>query len=420
MRLHYALAAPRSEGQAPRVSEENGIAACARQIVAVRRLTLTDFRGYAAARLTVEALPVVLTGPNGAGKTNLLEALSFLAPGRGLRHARLGEIDRRTRTGDGAMGEPAGGCWAIHATVATQAGPVEIGTGREGPVSGMRDGAETGEKRIVRIDGAPAKNQAMLGRHMTLVWLTPSMDRLFTDGGTARRRFLDRLVYGFDPEHAARLSAYDQAMRERARLLRDGPHDRVWLGALEETMAANGIAIAAARMDMTARLDQACAERQGPFPAARLALDGEIESLLARLPALGAEDEFRTRLAALRRQDGETGTTSLGPHRSDLIVRRAVTLVKAAEGSTGEQKALLIAILLAHARLQTQIKGMTPVLLLDEVAAHLDRTRRQALFGELTALGAQAWLTGTDAELFADLRGQAQFFAVAGGTLAPG
>jgi DNA replication and repair protein RecF len=379
--------------------------------VCVRRLVLTDFRGYGAARLQVSAAPVALFGPNGAGKTNLLEALSFLAPGRGLRRSQLGEIDRRRRTPEGGLGEPAGGAWAIHASLQTPDGTLEVGTGRET--------SEASERRILLVDGEPAKSQAALARHLGVVWLTPAMDRLFVEGGSVRRRFLDRLVYGFDAEHAQRVSAYEQAMRERARLLRDGPMDASWLAALEETMAATGIAIAAARREAVARLDQASAEAIGPFPAARLALAGEIEALLERLPALGAEDEVRTRLKELRRQDGESGVTALGPHRSDLSVRHAATGMPASEGSTGEQKALLISIVLAHARLQSALKGRAPLLLLDEVAAHLDPVRRSALFGEILHLGAQAWLTGTDVALFEGLRGHAQFFSVADAALAP-
>jgi DNA replication and repair protein RecF len=383
----------------------------ARRAVAVRRLVLTDFRGYAGARLALSAAPVVLYGPNGAGKTNLLEALSFLAPGRGLRRARLGEIDRRCRSPEGALeNTAAGGAWAVHASLETSEGAVEIGTGR--------DPADGSERRLISLDGEAARSQAMLARHLGLVWLVPAMDRLFVEGGSPRRRFLDRLVYGFDAEHAQRLGAYEQAMRERARLLRDGPMDRSWLAALEETMAATGVAVAAARREAVLRLDRACAEAVGPFPAARLALAGELDTLLESQPALAVEDHMRARLEALRRQDAESGTTALGPHRSDLRVRHAVTGMPAAEGSTGEQKALLIAIVLAHARLQAALRGRAPLLLLDEVAAHLDPARRAALFGELAALGAQAWLTGTDAELFEGLRGRAQFFAVVDATLA--
>ncbi|HZB93070.1 MAG TPA: DNA replication/repair protein RecF [Stellaceae bacterium] len=373
---------------------------------AVTRLALTDFRSYASARLSADERPVVLTGPNGAGKTNLLEAISFLAPGRGMRRAKLAEIDRRA-----APSGPAG-AWTVAATVATPQGPVQIGTGRDAE-------SESGERRLLRIDGATAKSQTVLAEHLSLVWLTPQMDRLFQEGSAPRRRFLDRLVYGFDPAHAARVGGYEQAMRERARLLRDGPADPAWLSALEQRMAEHGIAVAAARREVTARLDGACRTAAGPFPAARLALTGEVEGWLEAKPALAAEEELRFRLGAARRIDGESGTTTIGPHRGDLAVSHAGTGRPAAQCSTGEQKALLISVLLAQARLQRALRGMAPVMLLDEVTAHLDGRRRAALFDEITGLGAQAWLTGTDPGLFAELAPSAQFFGVADGQIAP-
>ena len=372
---------------------------------------LTDFRGYASLRLMVDERPVVLTGPNGAGKTNLLEAISFLAPGRGLRRARLADIDRRVPPARPSDAAP--GAWAIAATVAAPRGPVQIGTGRDAA-------SDTGERRLLRVDGVPAKSQAALAEHVSLVWLTPQMDRLFQEGSAARRRFLDRLVYGFDPEHAARVGAYEQAMRERARLLRDGPRDPAWLAALEERMAEHGIAIAAARRDVTARLDAVAGEPHGPFPGAKLGLAGGIDEWLDSMPALAAEDEFRRRLAAARRVDGESGTTTVGPHRGDFSVRHAGSGMTAAECSTGEQKALLIAVLLAQARLQAELRGTVPVMLMDEVTAHLDAERRAALFGAFDELDAQAWLTGTDPALFAEMKGTAQFFGVADATIAPG
>jgi DNA replication and repair protein RecF len=370
---------------------------------AVTRLLLSDFRGYAALRLEVADGPVVLTGPNGAGKTNLLEAISFLAPGRGLRRARLRDIDRR------AAGA---GAWALSAGIVTPRGAVQIGTGRDAA-------SESGERRLVRIDGAAAKSQAVLAQHLHLVWLTPQMDRLFLEGSSGRRRFLDRLVLGFDAGHAARLGAYERALTERARLLRDGPADAAWLGALEDGLAADGIAIAAARRDMVARLDEACAGAAGPFPQARLALEGEVEAWLATLPALAAEDELRRRLRDGRRGDAEAGVTLVGPHRADLAVTHLGTGMPAGLCSTGEQKALLIAILLAHARLRAASSGAPPILLLDEVAAHLDERRRDALFAALEALGAQAWLTGTEARLFAGLADTGQFFTIADAEIRP-
>ena len=398
-----SLAMLAERGPAPHME---GVAPAAPARPAVIRLVLTDFRSYASVRLAADERPAVLTGPNGAGKTNLLEALSFLAPGRGMRRAKLAEIDRRP--------SPAGpgGAWTIAATVATPRGPVQIGTGRDAQ-------SESGERRLLRIDGAAAKSQAALAEHLSLVWLTPQMDRLFLEGSAPRRRFLDRLVYGFDPAHAARVGAYEQAMRERARLLRDGPADPAWLAALEQRMAEHGVAVAAARREVAARLDAACRDARGPFPAARLALTGEVEQRLETAPALAAEEELRGRLAASRRIDGESGATAVGPHRGDLAVSHAGTGRTAAQCSTGEQKALLIAVLLAQARLLRQLSGIAPVMLLDEVTAHLDGERRAALFEEIAGLGVQAWLTGTEPGLFAGLERTAQFFGVDDGTIAP-
>ena len=364
------------------------------------RLVLTDFRCYAEARITVASAPVVLTGPNGAGKTNLLEAVSFLSPGRGLRRAKLSEIDRR-----------GGGSWALSMEMSTADGPVQIGTGRDGK-------SESGERRLVRIDGAPAKSQTELARLTSLIWLTPQMDRLFSESASARRRFLDRLVLGFDPEHATRLGSYERAMRDRSRLLRDGTGDAAWLGALEEEMAAHGVALAAARAHCVMRLDRACAEARGPFPQAHLVIEGEVEALLEKMPALAVEDEVRRRLAAHRRIDADSGVTSFGPHRADLAVVHVGNGMPAALCSTGEQKALLLAILLAQARLIAAQCGHAPIMLLDEVAAHLDAERRAALYQEILGLKAQAWLTGTDAALFSPLRQNAQFFAVADARIA--
>src|SRR5436190_6630456 len=281
--------------------------------VGVTRLVLTDFRNYRSTRLDLDAgprgLPVVLTGPNGAGKTNLLEAVSFLSPGRGLRRARLGEIDRRP-----SAIEPGSSGWAVAATIAIGQRPVRIGTGRE---------PDGGERRVIRIDGDPARNQAALAECLGVLWLTPQMDRLFVEGPGARRRFLDRLVLGLDPAHAARVAAYEQAMRERARLLRDGPSDPAWLSALEDVMAQQGVAVAAGRRDAIERLDQVCAEAGGVFPRARLQLIGVVEDWLGRMPALEAEETFKAALAANRGADAAAGGAVLGPHRSVLAVTDA-------------------------------------------------------------------------------------------------
>ncbi|MEI7607707.1 MAG: DNA replication/repair protein RecF [Rhodospirillaceae bacterium] len=367
---------------------------------AVLRLTLTRFRNYRSARLETGPEPVVLTGSNGAGKTNLLEALSFLSPGRGLRRARLDEVELT------AHDAPPEG-WAVAAGLSNG---VEIGTGSV-PGGGR-------ERRQVRIDGHTAKGQTALADHLSVLWLTPQMDRLFLEGSSGRRRFLDRLAFGFDPAHAGRLSRYEHAMRERARLLREGRRDSGWLAALEDQMATGGVAVAAARREVAARLSAACAAGIGPFPRAELAVAGLLEDRLADRPALPVEDEFRHRLRDSRRLDAETGATTLGPHRSDFQVRwrKADGPPLAAEScSTGEQKALLLAIVLANARLLAERPAGPPLLLLDEVAAHLDEARRAALFDEILALGGQAWLTGTDDALFVPLKDRARFISVADG-----
>ncbi|MEN2987804.1 DNA replication/repair protein RecF [Tistrella sp. BH-R2-4] len=380
-------------------------------VPALTRLVLTGFRNYAGLRLALDPRPVVLTGANGAGKTNLLEAVSMLAPGRGLRGARLADMDRLAEPG--LQGEPGlqvepgrmGAGWAVAATVRTGDGPVEAGTGLVG-------GGVERERRVVRIDGRNA-SAAELGRRWSVLWVTPLMDRLFIDSAGNRRRFFDRLVYGLDPDHAGRIAAYEQAMRERARLLRDGRRDPAWLGALEATMAAKGVAIAAARLGFMRQLKAVLAAGDGAFPRARIAIEGEVEAALAVEPALAVEDRLAARLAECRGQDAEAGGTRVGPHRSDLVVTHDAGGMPAARCSTGEQKALLLAIVLAVARLKRTVEGSAPILLLDEVAAHLDAERRTALYDVLVTLGSQAWLTGTDRPLFAGLEGRAQFLRIA-------
>lgn len=369
--------------------------------VGVRRLTLTDFRSYPRLRVETDLRPVVLTGANGAGKTNLLEAISFLAPGRGLRRAKLSEVTR--------MDAPGGprGAWAVAALVDSAVGPVDIGTGRA---------AGESDRRVVRLNGQPARSQGDLGDYVSAVWLTPAMDGLFRDAASGRRRFLDRLVYGLDTGHAGRLSSYEQAQRERARLLRDGVTDRAWLNALEDAMATHGVAVAAARCDLVGRLGRALEGGHGPFPHAVLTLGGLVEGWLEERPAVEAEEAFRRRLADDRPKE-RAGAPAEGPHRTDLMVTHAERALPAATCSTGEQKALLIAVLLAQARVQGTQRGAAPLLLLDEVAAHLDGVRRAALYDALVDLGAQAWLTGTDRALFDPLGERAQFFDVRGGTL---
>jgi DNA replication and repair protein RecF len=381
-------------------------------LLAVRQLRLTDFRNYRQLRLDCGAEPVVLVGPNGSGKTNLIEALSFLAPGRGLRRARLDEVARRPS--DVSSGATS---WAVAATLDTPEGRLAIGTGLE-PARG-----EGGvPRRVVRIDGRPASSQTALGLHVAAVWLTPQLDRLFLDGAGERRRFVDRLVTALHPEHAGDVAAYENALRQRARLLAEGRQggnrDPHWFTALEDTMARHGVALAANRADTVQRLDAAARLGVGPFPRAALAMTGEVDGWIAAMAAIDAEDRLRAELAANRLRDGEAGTTSTGPHRSDLAVRHLDLDLPAAEGSTGQQKALLVSIALAHARLVTLSRGRPPLLLLDEIAAHLDSERRAALFEEVVALGVQSWMTGTDAELFRPLAGRAQVLRVDDGAVA--
>jgi DNA replication and repair protein RecF len=371
-------------------------------LLAVRQIRLTDFRNYRQLRLDCSHQPVVLVGPNGAGKTNLLEALSFLAPGRGLRRARLDEVTRR----------PDASTWAVAATLDTPEGRLAVGTGLEPPRS-----ESSLPRRAVRIDGRPASSQTALGLHVAAVWLTPQLDRLFLDGTSERRRFLDRLVTALHPEHAGDVAAYENALRQRARLLGEGNRDPHWFTALEDTMARHGVALAANRADTVQRLDSAARLGVGPFPRASLAMAGEVDGWIAAMAALDAEDRLRAALAANRLRDAEAGTTSTGPHRSDLAVRHLDLDMPAAEGSTGQQKALLVSIALAHARLVTLSRGRPPLLLLDEIAAHLDAERRAALFEEVVALGVQSWMTGTDAELFKPLAGRAQILRLADGAV---
>lgn len=370
---------------------------------AVVRLELTAFRNHSATRLEPGARPVVLSGPNGAGKTNVLEALSFLAPGRGLRRARLSEVDLRT----GAA------AWTVSVELITGEGRIRVGTGRDGAI---QDNEETAsERRILRVDGAPARNQQVLAEHLAVVWLTPEHDRLFADGASVRRRFLDRLVAAYDPEHIGRVAAYEHALRERSRLLQGGRWDTHWLAALEQRLAAGGIAIVDARAHFIARLSAALDLGTGPFLAPDLGLSGRLEGWLEADPALVAEDRFRDALAASRQKDSAVGGAQLGPHRSDLCAFHPVSGAAARQCSTGEQKAMVIAVVLAHARMIAADRGAPPLLLLDEVAAHLDADRRAALFDELFALNVQAWMTGADRALFSALGDRAHFCTVRDG-----
>ncbi|MEQ8246719.1 MAG: DNA replication/repair protein RecF [Alphaproteobacteria bacterium] len=371
----------------------------------LRRLTLTDFRCYAHLRLETDARCVVLTGPNGAGKTNILEAISYLSPGRGLRRARLADVCR-TRSDRG---------WAVAGTVdGTPGGDVDIGTGTISP-DPTADAPL--DRRQVRIAGETVRGPAALAESVAMAWITPQMDRLFQEDSASRRRFLDRLVYGVDPGHATRVAAYERAMRERAHLLKSGRRADQWVLALENTMAEYGVAIAAARRDAVNSLSAALHTDTGPFPAALVEVDGSVEASLDDMAALDAEQAFREALTAARYRDAETGGAAVGPHRSDLAVTHLEKGLPARQCSTGEQKALLIAIVLADARVGALRTGAAPLLLLDEIVAHLDENRRHALFAQVLEMGVQAWLTGTDKDVFEPLGPRALFLDVSGGTI---
>ena len=355
--------------------------------LAIRRLTLTEFRNYASLRLDTGARLVALTGANGAGKTNILEAISLLAPGRGLRGASFDELPRQGGAGS----------WAIAAEIEAEHGPVSLGTAW----SGQGDGGDGAGRQVV-IDGEAQRGSGALGEHVRLLWLTPAQDRLFAGPASDRRRFLDRMVTAFDPEHAARITVFEKVMRERNLLLEETRPDPAWLSSLEAHMAEAAVAISAARLVGLEALQSHIGEGRetSSFPWAEVAVEGEVEALVAQKPAVQVEDEYRRILADSRGLDRAAGRTLRGPHRSDLEVVHGPKRMAAGQCSTGEQKALLIGLVLAQARAVKAGTGVPPILLLDEVAAHLDRARRKSLLEALTALGSQSWMTGTDASLF--------------------
>ncbi len=426
--------------------------------VFVSKLMLTNYRSYSRASMAPTGTTplVILTGPNGAGKTNVLEALSYLAPGRGLRRASLADVARRQSrepvsptaptaptalTVPTELADPVGGSgqltderavkgqtetaqtidgtWAVAATLKLGSEPVKVGTGT------AQNMDEVSNKRLVRIDGEAVAGSNMLGERWSVSWLTPQMDRLFVEGPASRRRFLDRMVLGLLPDHSRQVGAYERVMRDRNRLLAEkGPSaDPAWLSALETKMAEHGVAVAAARLEFAGQLaGQLANAGDTPFPKALLAIDGWLEGLLATgVAAVEAEAAFKDRLLDERRFQGgrREGRSGSGVHKTDLMVTHAPKDMPAELCSTGEQKALLVALVLANARLQTAIKGHAPLMLMDEVAAHLDMDRRNALFEALASLGSQCWLTGTDKALFDGLSGSAEFFDVSDGTIQP-
>jgi DNA replication and repair protein RecF len=377
----------------------------------IHRLTLTNFRSYHAASLTIERDLVVLTGPNGAGKTNLLEAISFFAPGRGLRRATLEEVAFSEAEGEST------GSWAVSAEIEGSLGLVTLGTGTASAID--EDGAVT---RLCRIDREPVPSAAAFADHVRVTWLVPSMDGLFLGPPSERRRFLDRLVLAVDAQHASRVNALERALRSRNRLLENPEPDQHWLDATEHETAELAVAVAAARAETVRRLAGAVAARRdldSAFPSAAIGLDGWMEAMVLTHPATTVEDRYRTLLRDNRARDAAAGRTLDGPHLTDLTVLYKDKGIAAREASTGEQKALLIGLVLAHASLIAEMTGFAPVLLLDEVVAHLDPARRNALFGALDRLCAQTWMTGADPAAFADIKTRAQILTVEPGSVRP-
>jgi len=373
--------------------------------VRIRRLGLSNFRSYRAATIETASALVVLVGPNGAGKTNLIEAISLFAPGRGLRRATLDEL--AFSEGDGS--------WAVSCDIEGALGLASLGIGIEAPA-----GDAVATSRKCRIDREPVPSATAFADHLRIVWLVPAMDTLFNGPASERRRFLDRLVLAVDAQHSGRVAALERALRSRNRLLEDTRPDPHWLDAVEHETAELAVAVAAQRAETVTRLQAALAARPATsFPVAGIALDGWMERLVPSQPAAEIEDRYRTVLKDNRPRDAAAGRTLDGPHLTDLAVTHVAKGIPASDASTGEQKALLIGLVLAHAGLLAEMSGFAPVLLLDEVVAHLDPGRRAALYRELERLGAQVWMTGADPAAFAEIEHRAQLFQVSTGTIAP-
>jgi DNA replication and repair protein RecF len=369
------------------------------------KLTLNNFRNYHAATLEVGAKTIVLVGPNGAGKTNVIEAISFFTPGRGLRRANLDEV--AFSEGDGS--------WAAAAEIEGALGLATLGTGIERPLED-----EATIQRKCRIDREPVGSAAAFADHLRVLWLVPAMDTLFVGAPSERRRFLDRLTLAVDAEHGSRVNALERSLRSRNRLLEEARPDPHWLDAVEHETAELAVAVAGQRVETVRRLDGVLTSRKdSSFPPAEIALDGWMEKLVPEHPAIEIEKRYRAVLRYNRGRDAAAGRTHDGPHLTDLKVIYAHKGIAAADASTGEQKALLIGLVLAHARLVAEMTGLAPILLLDEVVAHLDPARRAALHGELAQLGAQVWMTGADPGLFAEVNDGATFIDVASGRLEP-
>lgn len=396
------------------------IAEVVKQKSGVSRLTLTDFRNYAYLRLNVDLAPVILTGENGSGKTNILEAISFLTPGRGLRGSRLADIKRITPalvTPDFNPELTDNASWAVSAIISKNDEEFSVGTALKKISKETDDETRAFERRIVQIDGQKISSQVELGKYISAIWLTPQMDRLFLGGTQPRRSFLDRIVYAFDIEHAKRTANFEHIYKQWYQLLKSGCRDNNWLLSLEEEMAALGVAIAAARRELIARLNTFIEqEPDDVFPDIALELDGTIEKLLDKLPAVDVEDYYRNLLSSQRYSVIGNDYVD-GVNRTDFKVYYKKKHMPAELCSTGEQKSLLVSIILAQTKCQILDKGFAPILLLDEVTTHLDDSKRDALLTKIKDLNIQAWITSTEPQIFDVLKNYAQFFTVKNNTI---
>jgi DNA replication and repair protein RecF len=370
--------------------------------LAITHLWLQQFRNYNLAELEVGAAPIVITGRNGSGKTNILEAVSLLSPGRGMRKSRISDMDNLH------LQLP----WSVSATLLKSGDTHHLASGRDAG----RDKDSRSERRIIKINGARERSQSALCNYVAMTWLTPQMDTLFLEGSSARRKLLDRLVYAFDPEHAERVTAYEQAMRERNRLLSEGGVDPHWASVLEQQMAAHSVAIALAREETLTRICEEMQRAKHPFARAEWQLTGAVESIVKEEgAALAAEARIATELRDQRKRDAASGRASIGVHRSHLEVIHSGKQMPAEHCSTGEQKLLLLALLLNHACARASWCSESPILLLDEVVAHLDVEHRKELFDVMLGGGMQTWMTGTDSADFKGLEQAASWVQVDGG-----
>ena len=366
--------------------------------LSISKLTLTNFRNYEHITLDSAGKSVVLTGQNGAGKTNILEAISLLTPGRGIRRSSLGDFQNVQSSTP----------WAISGHCNTMVGSSTLGTGK----------GELEKRRAIRINGANGK-QSDLSDYMSCVWLTPQMDRLFNEGAPSRRRFLDRLILGFDVKHAGRISGYDKAIRSRSQLLKDGCQDTIWLASIEREIAERGIAIGASRLLICERLNQVICDGFEGFPGALISINGTIENWLKNYNAVETQDLFQNALAQSRSLDALSGGAHIGTHKTDITVKHLGKNMEAYLCSTGEQKALLISIILGDLQLQKYETGHMPILLLDEIPAHLDTKKLTALFDGISSLAPQVWYTGTNASDFSIISNTCTNFIIEENTIYP-